>query len=83
MRFHLTSRCHDADELDPRQPFSLAVLVTQRIGVVPARASAVNGIRPDDFLPSTLAPIALLCEGCRLSLYSEQLRMAALINPIP
>ena len=35
---------------------------TQQISVVPARAPAVNGIRPDDFPPGTLAPTALLGE---------------------
>ncbi len=38
------------------------MLVTQRIGVVPARATTVNGIRPDDFISGTLALTALFCD---------------------
>ena len=37
-------------------------VIALRIGVMLARSPAVNGIRPDDFLPCTLAPTALLAD---------------------
>ena len=40
---------------------------TQRIGVVPARATVVNGIRLDVFLLGTLALTVLLYDGLFLA----------------
>jgi len=42
-----------------RKAFLPGGACTQRIGVVPARASAINGIRADDFPPAPLR--RLLC----------------------
>lgn len=49
-----------------RKAFLPGGACTQQIGVVPARATAVNGIRADVFPQGTLASTALLCEVARL-----------------
>ena len=86
--FRRTSRSRDADELDPKSPSPLrcsppwlhgraaskACDQPQRIGVVPARAPAANGIRSDDFPPAPLHRLLCYVKGGSFSGRSAESR---------